>query len=108
MKSPTTPSSFPFSHPFLALFVVAIGTLVLSGNAVAVPPTSYSTNFDSMNTGSIFGQEGWVNLNSNPNYPYNENVTSFNSHSPSQSWQVSNSTNDGTVRAIGTPIIAQV
>ena len=76
--------------------------------AHAADPTSYSTDFDSMTTGSIVGQEGWVNLNSNPSYPYNQAVTNAASHSGTQSWQLSNSANDGTVRTIGSPTFAQV
>jgi hypothetical protein len=84
----------------LGVGCAALTPLAISHSAAAV--TSYSTNFDSMTTGSIVGQEGWQNLHAG-GYPYVEDVTTAASHSGSQSWLVSNASNDGTVRTIGTP-----
>jgi hypothetical protein len=91
-------------------WLLCLGALCFIHSSAWADPTSYSTNFDAMNPGSIFGQEGWANLNSDPSYPYNQAVTNdvATAHSGAQSWLVSNSTNDGTVRAIGTPTFAQV
>jgi hypothetical protein len=88
----------------LGLGCSVLAPLAMSHSAAAV--TSYSTNFDSMTTGSIAGQEGWVNLNSS--YPYVEGVTTAASHSASQSWLVSNASNNGAVRTIGTPTLDAV
>jgi hypothetical protein len=90
----------------LGVGCAALAPLAMCPSAGAVV-TSYSTDFDSMTTGSIVGQDGWQNLHAG-GYPYVEGVTTAASHSGSQSWLLSNASNDGTVRTIGTPTFASV
>lgn len=66
----------------------------------------YSTNFDSMTTGTIFGQEGWTNLDGANGVNYMQSVTNAASYSGSQSWLLSSDygeSDDGTILAIAAP-----
>ena len=47
---------------------LSIAVVLSAGLSARADVTSYSTNFDSMSTGSIFGQEGWASLNSDPSH----------------------------------------
>ena len=87
---------------------INMAVLALAAAALGVPSTataqlSYSTNFDSMTSGSIFGQEGWTNLNPTNGDNYVQGVTNAASLSGSQSWLLSSAYNDGTVATIAAP-----
>ena len=91
---------------------LALAAAVIAGAAPArAAATSYSTDFDSMTPGSIFGQEGWTDLdNATPNSSnlYVQGVTTAAAHSGTQSWLLSNAWNDGTVATIAPPTFAAV
>jgi hypothetical protein len=86
----------------LGLFAAA----VLASATSASAQVSYSTNFDSMTTGSIFGQEGWSNQDGAAGSNYVQSVTNAASYSGTQSWLLSSQygrANDGTINAIAAP-----
>jgi len=91
----------------LSLLLMVLTSLAFVGSAKA--QVFYSTDFDSMTPGSIFGQDGWSNLDGSNGSNYVQSVTNAASYSGSQSWLLSSAygeSNDGTILAIAAPSLA--